>query len=425
MATHPVTRRSFLRGAGVTLALPLLESMVPRGFSAEVTSAPPRRMVCINATLGLHAENLFPRETGRDYQLTPYLEVIQEFRDEFTIFSGLSHPEVDGGHTADASFLTAAPHPSGSSFKNTISLDQLAAERLLPDTRFTSLQLNSLPSGRSPSYTRGGAMIPAYARPSVVFRKLFVNGSPDEVRTQVQRLRQGGSILDAVHAEAQAFERDLGPRDRQKLDEYFTSVREVEQRLVKYQEWATKPKPKVDAKPPTDIPDAADTIGRARLMFNLIPLALQTDSTRFITMHIELHSLVVPIDGVKVDWHSLSHHGKDPNKLAQLKLVELEQMKVFGELLAKLKGSEEKGASVLDRTIVLFGSHMGNASSHDNKNMPIIVAGGGFKHGQHLSFDPSRNQPLCNLYVQILQRLGVEADAFASSTGTLTGFEAA
>ena len=176
--------------------------------------------------------------------------------------------------------------------------------------------------------------------------------------------------------------------------------------------------------PPTDIPNPADMVGRTRLMFDLISLALQTDSTRFITMHIDLHSLVIPIDGVKMDWHGLSHHGKDPSKLAQLKLIELEQMKAFRDLLAKLKGSQEQGASVLDRTIVLFGSHMGNASSHDNRNMPILLAGGGFKHGQHLAFDLSRNPPLSNLYVQMLQRLGLAVDKFASSTGAaIPGFE--
>jgi hypothetical protein len=419
-----MSRRSLLRGAGVTLALPLLDRMMPRGLGAEAKSAPPRRMVCINATLGLHAEYLFPQETGRDYELTPYLEVISDYRDEFTIFSGLSHPAVDGGHAAEASFLTAAPHPSSNSFKNTISLDQWAIERLLPDTRFTSLQLSSFRSGSSPSYTRSGVMIPADNRPSSVFRKLFVDGSPDEVRTQVQRLRQGESVLDAVHAEVRALERDLGARDREKLDGYFTSVREVEQHLVRSEAWVRKPKPKVDAVPPTDIPDAADMVGRTRLMFDLIALALQTDSTRFITMPIDLHSLVIPIEGVKMDWHGLSHHGKDPSKLAQLKLIELEQMKAFRDLLAKLKGSHEQGVSVLDRTIVLLGSHMGNASSHDNRNMPILLAGGGFRHGQHLAFDRSRNLPLANLYVQMLQRLDVEVDKFASSTGAgIPGFE--
>ena len=301
---------------------------------------------------------------------------------------------------------------------------QFAIERLVPDTRFASLQLNSHRGGRSPSYTRSGVMIPAADRPSSVFRRLFVDGAPDEVRTQVQRLRHGGSVLDAVHAEAQAFQRDLGPRDRQKLDEYFASVREVEQRLVTAQEWARRPKPRVDAVPPTDIPNAADTVGRTRLMFDLIPLALQTDSSRFITMNIELHYLVIPIDGVRMDWHTLSHHGKVPSKLAQLKLIELAQMKAFRDLLAKLKGSQEQGASVLDRTMVLFGSHLGNASSHDNRNMPILLAGGGFRHGQHLAFDPSRNPPLSNLYVQMLQRLGLAVDRFASSTGTsIPGFE--
>ncbi len=424
MVTHRMTRRSFLRGAGVTLALPLVDSMAPRGFGTDANNEPPRRLVCINTTLGLHAENLYPRETGRDYRLTPYLEVIKEFRGEFTIFSGLSHPEVDGGHAADASFLTAAPHPSGGSFKNTISLDQLAVERLAPDTRFASLQLNSYRGGRSPSSTRGGVMIPADDRPSSVFRKLFVNGSPDEVRTQVERLRQGESVMDAVRAEAQALQRDLGPQDRQKLDEYFTSVQEVENRLVKSQDWARKPKPKVDAQAPTDVSNQADMVGRTRQMFDLIHLALQTDSTRFITMNIDLHSLVPPIAGVTMDWHNLSHHGKDASKLAQLRIIELEQMKLFRDLLAKLKGSQEQGANVLDRTIVLFGSHLGNASSHDTKNMPILLAGGGFRHGQHLAFDPLKNPPLCNLYVQMLQRLGLAVDKFASSTGAaIPGFE--
>lgn len=397
--------------------------MTPRMRAAA--AQPPRRMICINTTLGLHTPNLFPEKTGRDYALTPYLEAIKDHRNDFTVFSGLSHPEVDGGHPAELCYLTSAPHPRADNFKNTISLDQFAIEKLVPDTRFGSLTLASS-SSRGLSFTRSGVPIPADERPSRVFRAMFVDGTPTEVNAQVQRLRQGQSIMDTVNAEAKGFARGLGQSDRDKLDEYFTSVREVEQRLVKAQDWARRPKPKVDAKPPTDINSSVEVPARVRLMVDLMHLALQTDSTRFITFALNGLNAVPVIAGVTQDWHNLSHHGQDPTKLAELKVVEVEQMRLFGELLGKLKSTHEEGGTLLDRTIVMFGSNLGNASSHDNKNLPIIVAGGGFRHGQHLAFDPRKNPPLCNLYVQFLRRLGADVNAFGSSNGTaIPGFELA
>ena len=424
--TRPATfsRRTFLRGAGVTLALPLLEAMTP--LRAQAAAQAPRRMVCINTTLGLHTPNLFPSAAGKDYALTPYLEPLAEFRRDFTVFSGLSHPEVDGGHPAELCYLTAAPHPRADNFKNTISLDQYAIEKLVPDTRFGSLTLASS-SSRGLSFTRSGVPIPADERPSRVFKNMFVDGTANEVNAQVQRLKQGQSIMDTVLGEAKDFQRGLGKPDREKLDEYFTSVREVEVRMVKAQDWARRPKPKVDAKPPVDIASSVEVPARVRLMVNLMHLALQTDSTRFITFALNGLNAVPVIAGVTQDWHNLSHHGQDPAKLEELKVVELQQMKLFGELLAKLKGMQEQGGNLLDRTIVMFGSNLGNASSHDNKNLPVIVAGGGFRHGQHLAFDPKKNPPLSNLYVQFLRRLGAEVNAFGSSSGsgTIPGFELA
>lgn len=416
------SRRTFLRGAGVTLALPLLEVMTPlRAASAP----PPRRMICINTTLGLHTPNLFPEKAGKDYALTPYLEAIKDFRNDFTVFSGLSHPEVDGGHPAELCYLTSAPHPRADNFKNTISLDQYAIEKLVPDTRFGSLTLASS-SSRGLSFTRSGVPIPAEDKPSRVFRAMFVDGTPTEINAQVQRLKQGQSIMDTVLGEAKDFSRGLGQTDRDKLDEYFTSVREVEQRLVKAQDWARRPKPKVDAKPPTDIASSVEVPARVRLMVDIMHLALQTDSTRYITFALNGLNAVPVIAGVTQDWHNLSHHGQDPAKLTELKVVELEQMRLFGELLGKLKNTREEGGTLLDRTIVMFGSNLGNASSHDNKNLPIIVAGGGFRHGQHLAFDPKKNPPLSNLYVQFLRRLGADVNAFGSSNGTtIPGFEVA
>jgi len=415
-----IPRRTFLRGAGVTLALPLLEAMVgSRAEAAEATAAP-RRMICINTTLGLHTPNLFPAKAGKEYELTPYLEPIQAFRGDLTVFSGLSHPQVDGGHASELCYLTAAPHPTADNFKNTISVDQYAVEKLVPDTRFGSLVLASSHTGIS--FTRSGVQIPAERSPSRVFRSMFVDGTPTEVNTQVQRLKQGQSIMDSVLQEAREFQNGLGTHDRQKLDEYFTSVREVEQRMLRAQEWARRPKPTVDVKPPVDINSTAEVVGRVRLMLDIMHLALQTDSTRFITFALNGLNAVPVIRGVTQDWHNLSHHGQDPAKLAELKVIELQQMALFGELLGKLKGTREGGGTLLDRTIVLFGSNLGNASSHDTRNLPILVAGGGFRHGQHLAYDPQKNPPLCNLFVQCLQRLGAEVDAFGSSAGTMPGF---
>src|SRR4051812_30580327 len=341
---HSMNRRTFLKGVGVTLALPWLEAMAP--LRAATTEAP-RRMICINTTLGLHTENLFPTSAGKDYELSPYLEAIKDFRNDLTVFSGLSHPEVDGGHSAEASYLTAAPHPRSDSFKNTISLDQYAIEQLVPDPRFGSLVLASS-SARSPSYTRSGVMIPADDRPSRVFKNMFVEGTPAEVKARVQQLQQGQSIMDTVRDEARELQRDLGRADREKLDEYFTAVREVETRMVKGQDWARRPKPIVNAKTPVDIPNATDVPGRVRLMIDLMQLALQTDSTRVVTFALNGLNAVPIIDGVTQDWHNLSHHGQDPAKLAELKIVELQQMKLFGELLAKLKNTREGGATLLD-----------------------------------------------------------------------------
>lgn len=416
-----LSRRTFLRGLGVSLSLPLLEAMrLPA--SAAAVNPQRRRMVAIMTPLGIHAENLFPTETGRNYTPSPYLKPLEALRDQFTVFSGLSHPDVDGGHNAERSFLTAAPHPSQPSFRNSVSLDQLAAEQLGAETRYASLVLNTM-SG-SLSWTRGGVQIPGEGSPSRLFTKLFLNGSAKEVQKQMDKLKVGQSIMDTVNEEAKSFARNLGKDDKDKLDEYFTSVRELEEKLVKAEEWAQKPKPKVNVKPPEDIRDNADLIGRTRMMYDLMHLALETDSTRIITLQLQGTGLVAPIEGVTMAHHELSHHGKDPEKLRQLGLLEEAEMKVLGEFLTKLQGSKEEGGNLLDKTMVMLGSNLGNASSHNNKNMPMFLAGGGFKHGQHLAFNPDNPPPLCNLYVQMLQQMGLETDQFASSKGSIPGFTA-
>lgn len=416
-----ITRRTFLRASGVSLALPWLDAFAPRRLRGGPVDNR-RRMICICTPLGLHAPNFFPEQAGRDYSLTPYLEVVKEFRDQFTVISGLSHPEVESGHDSIFSFLTAAPHPERrAGFRNSISLDQLAAEHIGGRTRFPSLTLSA--EGFSLSWTRSGALVPSDFSPSRVFARLFLDGRPDEMQAQVRRLRDGKSILDQVGEQARRIQSGLGTGDREKLDEYFTSVRDLEARLVNAEEWSRKPKPKVTAEQPRDVTNPADLVGRTRLLFDLTHLALETDSTRLITIMLLGTSLVPPIPGVSDGHHNLSHHGQDPDKLKQLRIVEEEKLKILRELLAKLRQSQEEESSLLDRTMVFFSSNLGNASSHSCRNMPVLLAGGGFRHGGHLAFDPKSPPPLCNLYVSMLQRLGIEADQFGSSTGTLTGLE--
>lgn len=408
-------RRHFLQAAGVSLALPWLDV-----FSAPA-AAPKRRMVCLCTPLGLHPPDFFPEQTGRDYELSPYLDVLRDFRDDFTVVSGLAHAGMSPGfaHQASASFLTGIPGAGRPGFRNAISLDQFAAEHIGGQTRLPSLALSA--EGAGLSWTRTAALVPAATSPARMFARLFLDGSPEEVRAQVNRLEDGRSILDDVRDQARSLRSGLGADDRDKLDEYITSVRDLEQRLARDETWAKTPKPRVDVRPPTDITNMADLIGRARLLFDLTHLALQTDSTRLITIMLAGTTFVPPIAGVSLGHHDLSHHGQDPAKLAQLRIVELETMRTLRDLLTKLKNTREAGGTLLDNTMVFLGSNLGDGSSHSVRNLPVLLAGGGFRHGQHLHFDPQNPPPLCNLYVSMLQRLGIEADRFSTSSGTLTG----
>jgi hypothetical protein len=419
--SHPFTRRHFLRASGVSVALPFLA-----GLSRPVLGAGPevkRRFVAINLGLGFLASNFTPEKAGPDYEPTKYLQFIQDFRSQFTVISGTSHPNVDGGHHAERSFLTAAPHPGSPSFKNSVSLDQVAAEHIGLKTRFASLSLTTGNLGLS--WSRSGVEIPAISRPSAVFARMFLEGDAQEKAAARKWLAEGRSILDLTLAGANSVERKLGPRDREKLQQYLAAVREAEIRLHKAEEWENKPKPKPSAPPPTDIENLADIVGRTRLLYDMIHLALESDSTRIVTLSQPLSAPVPPVEGVNEGYHNLSHHGQDPGKIAQLTLIEIEQMKAFRGFLAKLHATDDAGGTLLDRTTLLLGSNLGNASSHSNENLPIILAGGGFRHGQHLAFSQAKNAPLPNLFATILQRLGLESDRFASSTGTLTGLEMA
>ncbi|MGH7945621.1 MAG: DUF1552 domain-containing protein [Opitutaceae bacterium] len=408
--------------------------MLPTFGRAAVSSSPlvpgakPRRVLGICNNLGLLPDHFFPTGTGRDYKPSPYLELLKAHRNDFTVFSGVSHPNVDGGHPADVCFLTAAPHPAGSSFRNTISLDQYIAEHIGILTRFPSLTLGVNTRSRSLSYTGAGVAIPPADRASEVFKQLFFQGTPEQIEAQIRKLNTGQSILDAVAGRAKDLQRRIGARDRDRLDQYFTSVRDLEHRLRASREWERKPKPVVSTPAPVDPANPSEYMEKVKVMYDLARLAFETDSTRSISLMLD--SVATPIIDlpdatIKDGYHNLSHHGRSEEKRAQLKAIDLWHMKLLANLLADLKAVREGGESLLERTMVLYGSNLGDANQHVCTNIPTIFAGGGFKHGQHLAFDTAHNYPLPNLFVSMLQRMGIEEEKFASSTGTMRGLEMA
>ena len=417
-------RRKFLKAAGISLTLPFLESLRPAWAGPD--GAPPRRFVGMMTNQGILPEFFFPKEAGKSYAPPPYLEILKDHLQDLTVFSGVSLPGVDGGHASEKSFLTGAPGASRGSFRNTVSLDQFAAERIGGDTRFPSLSLMIGNDALGLSWTRNGSMIPPEQNPLKLYQKLFVEDTAQGREAARRRLKEDRSLLDQLGDQAKLLEGRVTASDRDRVDQYFTSVRDLEKRLAKAEKWIDVPKPKTAAKAPPDGVDRNDLPAHSRMMLDLVRLALETDSTRIVTVCTSLAS-VTPrtIPGVRNNTHELTHHGNQPEKVNELRLIEEAIFRSVAEFLAGLRAAKEQGTTLLDRTIVLFGTNMGSANSHSNDNLPALVAGGGFRHAGHLAFDRKKNYPLSNLYVSILQRLGMAADRFSSGTGTMQGLEPA
>lgn len=412
---QPLNRRAFLRSTGFCLTLPLLDAMQPSFAAESKGDAIPRRMVAIETNMGILPQFFFPEKAGRDFELSPYLQRLAAHRQNMTVFSGVSLPGVTGAHAAEKCFLTGTPHPERGGFRNGVSLDQFAAEQIGNKTRYPSLVLAmSSEGGQTLSFTRSGAPISAERSPKKLFQTLFVQGNPDEVAANVEALKQGRSMLDFVSDQSKRLNRSLSKSDQRRMDQYLTSVRELEQRLHSSEEWEYKPKPKVDAKPPEDIDDTKAFVQKTRLMFDVIKLALETDSTRLISLFVDTTVI-----------HNITHHGNRPEVLTELRGHEEKQFDALNSFLTSLNDTKEEGQSLLDRTMVLYGTCMGSANSHSNVNLPVLLAGGGFKHGQHLAFDQQNNYPLSNLYLSMLHRLGIDANEFSSGKGTCRGLELA
>jgi hypothetical protein len=429
--SHRVNRRHFLRAAGVTLALPLFESLNGRVFGAgsavgtvagqAVGGKRPTRMVCVGNMLGFYPPAFFPKNTGRNYDLPTDIESLKPHQNELTIFSGLDHG-VKGGHFAIHAFLSGVRNADAKGMpEGNITIDQRAAETIGGATRFPSLALGSedgIHGGCLMSWTRSGTRVPPISTPRELFRKLFVSDSAADIASAEDRFDMKGSILDAVRGDAKSLERHLGQRDKEKLEEYFTSVRDVEQQIELRRRWASVPKPD----PKMQEPQNKDFVSDLPVMYDLIALALQTDSTRIATFEIG-GDFEAAAFGLKGGYHGLSHHGQRQEAIDGLIKMERYQIEQFARFLAKMKSIEDGDGTLLDHSMVLFGSGMGNANSHTNNNLPVILAGGGFKHGEHKAY-PAKGlgrQPLCNLYVTMLQRFGVPVEKFGTSTSTLTG----
>ena len=418
MPFQPLNRRTFLRASGVAVALPLLDAMSPAVATAATkkSAAAPRRMVLVGRPLGMYAPYFFPEKPGRDYEPSRYLKLLEPHREHFTVFSGMSH-RYASGHFAEVGLLTGV-HPDfirPSDIRNSISLDQEVASYVGRETRFASLVLG----GGDVAWNRRGVRVPSQQRATQVFRQLFIKGTPDEEASQLRRVRDGQSILDDVRGQIKGINSKLSESDRQRLDLYLSSVREAEQRLQQDELWSKTPKPNVDVPPPTVDYGGVQLVERSRQWYDLVHLALQTDSTRVISLW--LGSQERPeIEGVNLAHHDASHHGQEPSKLEQLALIEEAELRVLGEFLDKMKRSSEGEQTLLDRTAVFYASNLGNSSSHDNNNLPILLAGGGFKHQGHVAFDRKNNTLLSNLYVRMMQQMGIEKDSFGASTGIVS-----
>jgi hypothetical protein len=415
-----VDRRRFLRGVGLSLALPTFESLRSTVQSQVAHEPQAKRFVCVAPDYGIHPESFFPQQVGRDYDMPPVLAQMERHRSDFSVFSSLDHPDVGGGHACTRTLLNGikAADASGDRRK-LLSLDQLIASRIGTDTRFPALVTGQ---GAPVAYTQSGIPVPAIADPLRFFDLLFVDEDGKTKARKRRSLADNSSILDVLLQDSRSLRHQLTRHDRNKLDEYLTAVRETEHKLIRRQNWLDIPRPVAKfPKTDEDADDSNDPYGMS-LFYEIMVLALQTESTRVLVYQMPGGNRLFPFDGVTLGYHTLTHHGKSPERVKQLKIIDSYYLSNLAQFIDRLKTTvDARGEPLLDSTIVMFGSGMGNASSHSSRNLPALVTGGRLEHGSHHAFPKKGNRgtPLCNLFVTLLQQLGIETDRFASSTGDL------
>ena len=426
----PLSRRTVLRSAAAAFALPWLEAMAPRGLHAGEPAAAvqaAKRLVCLYVPLGVCNESWYPKQTGRDFTLSPTLEPLAKIRHQLHVVSGLHHPHGITHHAGQGSFLNGRDYNKNPG----ITIDQEIAAVFGKSTRFPSLQLNYNNDGfAGMSYTRDGIPLPGVGSTEAIFKRLFV---PDDAASQQaarKQIAQRRSLLDGVRDEAKSFISTLGQHDRDKVEQYLFSVREVETMLDQSEAFIDRPKPTGDRA----ILDSEWTGPAAdlRIKLNLIALALETDSTRVVSYLVDTEgsSATFPHLGLNESRHGFSHHGGDAKLLEKLAITDRFYVSELARFLERLEDAKEGERSLLDRTLVLYGSNLNNGDgfkngtgSHVNDKMSMLLVGGnglGLKGGQHLRCDDG-SIPMCNLYLSVAQRLGLPLERFSDSTGPLAG----
>ncbi|MGB8852831.1 MAG: DUF1552 domain-containing protein [Pirellulales bacterium] len=429
MTPLPTPRRSVLKAAGTTLALPFLPSLGWKAFAAEQPVAPPKRMVFLSFGFGVTNETWFPdkKKTGADWPLSEGLTPLARHKNRLTVIQGLSNKFANEAHWGSTFYLTGANRYAtpGSSFSNSISADQVAAEQFGRHTRFPSLQFTSQDAGGSGhgpglslAWNRQGKPLAGVDTPLAAYEKLF-GDEKTPLADRERMLREQRSVLDAVLAQAKAIDKTLSKRDKDKLDEYFQSIREIETRLAKEESWMTVPKPQAPLAAPGESLVGEQEI---KLMYDLLVAAFQTDSTRVITYRQPMANLIKNM-GITVAPHDLSHYVPG-ERMEASKRRDKKQSELLAHLLDRLEAVKEAdGSSLLDNVCLSYGSNI--RSIHYLDNCPTVLAGGaaGVKHGRHLVLE-AKQTPLANLWLTLLQGVGVETDAFGDSTGTVDGLKA-
>ena len=446
-----MSRRHVLRGLGVSLSLPLFDCMIPPSLAAAgpKPTTPPKRSVFLYLPHGVNPLTWQIEKDGSGFRFSKPMQALERHRADVTPISGLHHPLGLGkAHHCEKVWLTGADVPAdGGAFRNSVSADQLIAGVQGPSTRFASLELAI--EGGSLAWSPDGIPLPAERNPRQIFNMLF--GVDNDSKTAVRRrLERRGSILDLVADDAERVNRKLGGRDRSKLDEYLTAVRQVEVRTERAESWLDVPKPRIDPADEARLTRKVD-LSRVReyhaLFSELMVMALRTDATRVITCSIcsEAQGGSIPDIGISSGRHSLSHHNGDPEQMRRLTDTDTFLVEQFASFLDLLAACQEEGRPLLDTTQVLWGSGMAYGQSHGNANLPTILAGGralGYRHGQHVDFNlpkigrydtanaktpyPVCSRPvddrarLSNLLLTMCQRVDVETDAFQDSLGTVS-----
>ena len=413
-----INRRHFLRGAGVAIALPMLETMGPSLKAAAIDRKPVKRVVCISNNYGIYKKAFFPKEAGANYEMPDTLKPLEKHRKDFTVFSHLDHG-IPGGHACIPTLLNGVrPYLATNFPEGNISLDQKAAEHVGAATRYPSMVLKVNESNLV-SFTRTGVQVPAVDLRQT-YRALFLDEGPQAKARMTQTLQRHTSILDVVLGEAKSLNRHLGRQDQRKFGEYLDSVRSLEKKIVQQRPWIDRPKPKTEMPEPKP---GQGTVADLKAMIELIALAIQTDSTRAITLTSGFRSGDLGLSG---GYHGFSHHGEREKEVAALKLIERNQIAQTTHLVELLKNQEDpiNGGTLFDHTMILFGCGMATGQ-HSTRDLPLLLAGGGFKHGEHkvYSDEKGKRTPAANLLLSMLQNFGLEIDRFGTSTGTLTGLE--